>query len=386
MIAVARVDLRGATTWDTALLTARTFEWPISAPGVPLSELVTMVSGGSLVGKGTQVITPASLDPQSGGVRRRSERYQGLALQVGRELQTGDVLVPGSPDAPAVLVTNRLRGATVSTGFTALRPTAEVTSLWVWAVLSSESGHQIRRHLSLGSLNAGGVKARVLDVCIPIPPLAHQFEIEAALRQIEASTHVEEEQAVTTWWRRADLRGQEWRLLLASPEPERLDEGDPLELLTEQIEQGGSRDEVSTDELVGAFYVTDIGVLNGRPPKRWATSLGSGGVLTSRGDVLVAAVGTRAHAMVAPESSVLDRNVIRIRLKDPQRAEALARYLNGPVGHGLRQMLLRGSTVPHLSVRDLARLPVSAEALRYDGADAPAIPLASQLERTLWRS
>lgn len=386
MIAIARVDLRGRSTWDTGLLTAETFDWPIAVPNVPLSDLATLVSGGTPVAPRTRVITPASLDPRSGGVRRRSERYQGPALQVGRELQSGDVLVAGNPDTPALLVTDRLRGAAVSTRFTALRPTAEITSLWLWAVLNSGSGQQLRRHLSLGSLDAGGVKARVLDVRVPVPSLAHQFELEAVLRQIEASTHIDEEEAVTTWWRNVDLRGQEWRLLLASPEPERLDQGDPLESLAERIEQGGSRDDVSTDEHVGAFYVTDIGVLNGRPPKRWARSLGSGGVLTSRGDVLVAAVGSRAHAMVATESSVLDRNVIRVRLKNIQRAEALARFLNGSAGYGLRQMLLRGSTVPHLSVRDLARLPVPAEALVKDDADAPAIPLASQLEQTLWRS
>lgn len=386
MITVARVDLRGRSTWDTGLLTAETFEWPIAAPDVPLSDLVTLISGGSVVSRGTRVITPASLDPQSGGVRRRSERYQGSALQVGRELQAGDVLVAANPDTPALLVTDRLRGAAVSTRFTALRPTGEITSDWLWAVLSSRSGHLIRRHLSFGSLDAGGSKARVLDVRIPVPPLGIQFELEPILRQIEAGTHIEEEEAVTTWWRRADLRGQEWRLLLASPEPERLDDGDSLGSLSERIEQGGSRDDVSTDELVGASYITDIGVLSGRPPKRWARSLGEGGVLTSRGDVLVAAVGSRAHAVVATESSVLDRNVIRIRLNDTQRAEALARYLNGSVGYGLRQMLLSGSTVPRLSVRDLARLPVPDEALANHHADAPVVPLALQLEQTLWRN
>ena len=386
MIAVARVDLRGRSTWDTGLLTAETFEWPIAAPEVPLSDLVTLVGGGSVVARGTRVITPASLDPQSGGVRRRSERYQGSALQVGRELRPGDLLVSGNPDTPALLVTDRLQGAAVSARFTALRPAAEISPYWLWAVLSSSSGQEIRRHLSLGSLNVGNSKARVLDIRIPVPSLGMQFELESVLRQIEAGTHIEEEEAVTTWWRRADLRGQEWRLFLASPEPERLDAGDPLESLSEEIEQGGSRDDVSTDELVGAFYVTDIGVLSGRPPKRWARSLGIGGVLTVRGDVLVAAVGTRAHAVVATESSVLDRNVIRVRLKNAQRAEALARYLNGSVGYGLRQMLLRGSAVPHLSVRDLARMPVPAEALANNHADAPVIPLALRLEQTLWRS
>ena len=386
MITTARVDLRGRSTWDTGLLTAETFDWPMAAPSVPLADLATLMGGGSVVGRGTRVITPASLDPRSGSVRRRSERYQGPALQVGRELRPGDVLVAANPDTPALLVTDRLRGAAVSTRFSALRPTAEVTSLWIWAVLNSESGREIRRHLSLGSLDAGGVKARLLDVRIPVPPLAHQFELEASLRRIESGTNIEEEEAVATWWRSADLRGHEWRLLLASPQPERLDEDEPLESLTERIEKGGARDNLSTDELVGAFYVTDIGVLNGRPPKRWARSLGSGGVLITPRDVLVAAVGSRAHAMVATEMSVLDRSVIRVQLKKTQQAEALVRYLNGSAGYGLRQMLLRGSTAPHLAVRDLARMPVPAEALADGHVEAPLVPLASQLEQVLWRS
>lgn len=384
MIAVSRVDLRGRPTWDTGVLTAETFEWPMAAPSIPLSELVTLVRGGSVVARGTRVITPASLDPWSGGVRRRSERYQGPAFQVGRELQSGDVLVASSPDIPVLLVTDRLRGAAVSTRFSALRPNSEVTPLWLWGVLNSESGRQLRALLSLGSLDAGGFKARVLDLPILVPPLARQFELESSLRRIEAGTHIEEEEAVATWWRSADLRGQEWRLLLASPEPERLNDGEPLEALAEQIEQGGSRDDLLPEERIGAFYVTDIGVLNGRPPKRWARSLGSGGVLASPRDVLVAAVGSRALATVATQMSVLDKNVIRVRLRNTERAEALARYLNGSVGYGLRQMLLRGSTVPHLSVRDLARMPFPAAALADDNTDTPLVALWSQLEQTLW--
>jgi hypothetical protein len=387
VIVTARVDLRSRLTWDTAILTAETFRWPTVAPRVALADLVTLVVASSIVEAGVQVVTPASLDAAIGGIRRRSQQYQGPVFQVTRDLQIGDVLVPPNAEAPALLVTEALRGALVSARFTALRPSGNVISLWIWAVLNSKSGLDLRQRLSLGSLDTGGAKARILDIAIPVPTLAHQIEVEPTLRAIESTTHVEEDEAPSTWWRTANLRGREWRLLLASPEPERLDEGEPLEYYAERIERGAAvgRDDV-TDVPDAGTPVTDGAILAGALVKRWARSSGKPGVMAIPGDVLVAAIGSRAHATVATGMSVIDRNVIRIQLKNPHQAEAVAQYLNGSAGYGLRQMLLRGSTIPHLSVADLSRMPIPAEALAYDGTAQPLIPLALQLEHALWRS
>jgi hypothetical protein len=367
------------------ILTAGTFRWPTDAPRVALADLVTLVVASSIVEAGAQVITPASLDAATGGIRRRSQRYQGPVFQVTRDLQINDLLVPSSAEAPVLLVTEHLRGALVSSRFTALRPTGNVMPLWIWAVLNSKSGRELRQRFSLGSFDTGGAKARILDLVIPVPALARQFEAEPTLGAIESTTHVEEEEAPSTWWRTADFRDNEWRLLLASPEPERLDDGEPLESYAEKIERGGAvaRDEV-TDVLDAGTPITDGAVLAGGPVKRWTRSHGRSGVVATSRDVLVAAIGSRAHATVASEMSVLERNVIRIRLKNPRHAEAVAHYLNGSAGYGLRQMLLRGSTVPHLSVADLSRMPIPAEVLGNNGTAQPTIPVALQLEHALW--
>lgn len=387
MIVTARVDLRGRPTWDTGILTTETFRWPTDAPRVALGELVTQVVSSSIVEAGVQVITPASLDAAIGGVRRRSLRYQGSVFQVMRDLQIDDVLVPPNAEAPVLLVTEALRGALVSSRFTALRPSGNVIPLWIWAVLNSSSGRDLRQRLSLGGLDVGGAKARLLDLAFPVPSLAHQIEVEPTLRAIESTTHIDEDEAPSTWWRVTNLRGGEWRLLLASPQPERLDEGEPLGDYAEKIEQGTAvgRDDI-TDVPDAGTPVIDGAVLAGGILKRWAKSPDRRGVMAMPRDILVAAIGNRAHATVANEASVIDRNVIRIQLKDPHQAEAVAQYLNGSAGYGLRQMLLRGSTVPHLSVADLSRMPIPPEALAYDGDAQPLIPLALRLEHALWRN
>jgi hypothetical protein len=387
VIITAQLDLRGRSTWDTGVLTAETFHWPTDAPVLRLSELMTPVAASSVVKTGAQVVTPASLDPETGAVRRRSQRYQGSVFQVGRDLQFNDLIIPTVAEVPVLLVTQHLRGALVSSRFSALRSTGDVTAIWVWAVLNSKSGRDLRLRLSLGSLDVGGVRGSLLDLPLPVPPLARQLELEPALRAIESSTHTEEEEeAPSTWWRTTQLRGHEWRLLLAAPDPERLDDGEPLASFAEKIEYGHVRDRNDdTDQPGAGVPVTDIGVLSGRPPKRWVRPLSRSATMSTPGDVLVAALGARAHATVATEMTVIDRHVIRIQLKNSRQAAAIAHYLNGTAGYGLRQMLLRG-TVPYFSIADLSRIPVPADVLAYESAFGSVVPLALQLENALWRS
>ena len=49
-----------------------------------------------------------------------------------------------------------------------------------------------------------------------------------------------------------------------------------------------------------------------------------------------------------PEATddAVDRNVFVLRLRDPQRGPAIAHYLNGQTGYGLRQVLLTGDFIP----------------------------------------
>lgn len=386
MTVTTLVDLRGRTSWETGILTAETFRWPTDAPRAALADLATAIVASSIVKAGVQVITPASLDGESGGIRRRTQRYQGPVFQVARDLQVDDLLVPLNAEAPVLRVAEHLTGALVSTHFIALRPTGNAKSLWIWAVLNSKSGRELRQRLSLANLHTGGAKARVLDLSIPVPDLLHQIEVEPTLRVIESKTHCDEEVAPSTWWRTVDLRDKEWRLLLASPEPERLNDGEPLQSYAEMIERGRvlPRGHIA-DVPEAGIPIADGASLAGRPIRRWAKISGTSDVMVAPGDVLVAAIGSRAHATVASVECVIDRSVIRIQLKDPHQAEAVVHYLNGSVGYGFRQVLLRRSVVPELTVADLSRMPVPTEELAYDGPGS-ALPLALQLEHALWRN
>ncbi|WP_441958712.1 hypothetical protein [Mycolicibacterium houstonense] len=386
MTVTTLVDLRGRATWETGILTAETFRWPTDAPRVALADLVTAIVASSIVNAGAQVITPASLDGLTGGIRRRTQRYQGPVFQVTRDLLVDDLLVPPNAEAPVLRVTEHLTGALVSTRFIALRPTGNAKPLWIWAVLNSKSGRELRQRLLVANLHTGGAKARVLDLAIPVPDLIHQIEVEPTLRVIEARTHRDEEEAPSTWWRTVDLRDKEWRLLLASPEPERLDDGEPLQSYAEMIERGRAlpRDQITDITEVG-IPIADGASLAGRPIRRWAKISGTSDVMAAPGDVLVAAIGSRAHATVASVECVIDRSVIRIQLKDPHQAEAVVRYLNGSAGYGFRQVLLRRTVVPELTVADLSRMPVPAAELVFDDPGS-ALPLALQLEHALWRN
>jgi hypothetical protein len=386
VIATARIDLRGRPTWDTAMLTVEAFHWPTDAPNVALKDLVApLTTAGSIVEAGVQVVTPTGLDEASGGIRRRSQRYQGSVFQVTRDLQINDLLVAPSPEAPVLLVTEHLQGALVSSRFTALRTTGAVTPLWIWAVLNSMSGRDLRQRLSLGGFDTG-TKTRILDLGVPVPPLARQREAEPTLRSIEYTTHIEEEEAPSTWWRIADLRRNEWQLQLATANPERLDDGPPLETYADKIQQGRVLHVQVTNLPNTGMPIIDGAALAGRPISRWLKGSGESSVIAESGDVLVAAIGTRARATVVTGLAAVDRSAILIRLKNRRHAEAVAHYLNGSAGYAFRQMFLRGSTIPHLSVANLARIPIPADVLADSDTIEPTIPLALRLENALWRT
>jgi hypothetical protein len=385
MVTSAILDVRREQTWEPARLLAGVFHWPIEAPTVALRDLFARLAPTSFADVGTPVITPGSIDPVLGGVRRRSRKYQGTAYQVGAELRPGDVLVPRSPGGIVMLVSDRMAGALVSSSFYALRPVDETSGLWVWGVLNCLSGRELRGSLAFGSASMALSLGELLDLPVPVPPLAEQRSLIGVLRELEALTRIPEEEATETWWRTVDLRGAEWRLMLASPRPELLHDGVPLRDFCGEIEKGRPlRDVAVESEELGLLPVADIGVLSGNRPRRWVSD-------TDRlarvhiGDLCVAAVGERAHAAVAQVDAAADPNVFVLRLRNPALGPAMAQYLNGQEGFALRRMMVSGSVIPHLRRGDLERLPVREEALeRLDLAEAPVAPLAERLEHALW--
>ncbi|MBM7510287.1 hypothetical protein JOE61_004101 [Nocardioides salarius] len=389
MISTTVVSLRERPTWDPAALTAEALQWPgPSRHTLPLRDLSRSLLADGWVEHDVPVITPASLDPVGGGIRKRSRKYRGAAFQVGsqeRGLRAGDVLVPMNPDLPLLLVRPEHVGSLVSSTFLALRP-HDGLALWIWAVLTSRTGRQFRSHLAVGSAGRSTTKAALLDLEIPVPPLAEAGATEGRLLAIEQGTHREEEEAGGTWWRTADLTTGDWSIALATPNPDVLDFGIPLGDLCSEIARGRAvpREDYREAPEPGYLAVTDIAVLGGKPVRRWVPLEPRPRVIAHPGDLFVAAVGARPHAVVAIAETAVDRNLFVLRLRDPSLGPAVAHYLNGQTGYGLRQVLLTGDFIPGMRKNNLARLPIPAEALEYTGRAEPLVPLDLQLEHVLW--
>lgn len=381
------VDLRQHASWEPSRLLAEVFEWPIAVPIVALRDLVSRVAPTSIADVGTPVITPAGIDSILGGVRRRSRKYQGAAYQVGSELRPGDVLVPRTPSGVALIVSELMAGALVSSTFYALRPGDQMSGLWIWGMLNCRSGIELRRSVSVGAASMLLSTGDLLDLPVPMPPLVAQSALMAGLHEAQAATRVPEDEAPETWWRIADLRASEWRLMLASPRPELLQDGTPLRDYCGEIARGRPvRDFASESEEIGFLPVVDIGTLSGNPSRRWVPATADRLTRVHPGDLCVAAVGERPHAAVVDADAVADPNVYVLRLRDPSLGPALMRYLNGREGYAFRRMLISGAAMPSLRRRDLEQLPVRKHAFDSPEAETPVASLADRLEQVLWSS
>ncbi|UKO86523.1 hypothetical protein [Rhodococcus erythropolis] len=344
------------------------------------------LSADSTVVRGTPVITPGGLHPVRGGIRRRTRKYQGPVFQVhesGNALRPGDLLIPPNPDQPVILVSEAHLGALVSSSFLAVRPVS-VDPLWLWAILNCQTGRTVRGLHSIAIQGQGPDHSQAEQFPIPVHDDTWGSPLRSELETIERSTRGDEEEAVETWWRTVDLQLEtEWRIVLATPNPAVLQDGEPLEAICSEIVRGRPAGHLSSMDLPGGIPVADIRVLGGGTARRWVSPEGNP-IVANEGDVLVAAVGTRAHARAAAGVCAVDKNVYALRLIDADQGPGLARYLNGQAGYARRQILLSGVTVPALKKTDLSRFPVPGSALTDSRPEVDTRPLAIQLERLLW--
>ena len=390
MITSAVVSLGGEPSWDPVHLTASAFRWPSEDSGTAaIGDLVTTLLPDGWVDKDVPIITPGGLDPVSGGIRRRSRKYRGPAYRVrasGRGLLPGDLLVPLTPEIPAMLVRPDLVGSMVSQSFLALRPRDDL-GLWLWGVLSSRSGRTARSYKATNALGRPSSRAALLDLQVPLPPaLEGRTPLQERIAHIELQTHRSEEEAAETWWRTADLRGTDWQQQLIAPDPAALSNGIPLRDLCTEIMRGRPvRQEAITDRPEpGSLPLTDISVIDGKRARRWVLPGAKPPIVAHPGDVLVAAVGNRPHAYLVTEITAVDRNLWLLRLVNGDLGPGLVRYLNGEVGYGVRQLLLTGRYLPGLRKDHLSALPVPLETLQDPGPGEPGVPLDLQLEQALW--
>lgn len=388
MFTSAILDLRHQRSWEPGRLTAEAFRWPAadSDPEFPIREIATRLPARSFAEAGSPVVTPSDVDGQSGGVKRRSNRYQGAVYQVGAELRPGDVVVPRAGLGPALLVSDHLRGALLSARFSAIRPVEPDLGLWLWGVISSESGRRMRANLSQGSAAPKFEPSALLDATVPLPPLQRLYRISNELREIHRSTLIEEDTPVETWWSTTDLRTTEWRIALATPDPSILDAGEPLGDYCGEILRGkASRDLAIEEEAPGYLPVADISMIGGKPPRRWVPEEAGSPRIAEPGDLLVAGLGKLPHAWVADQRVAVDSHVLLLRLRNRDLGPTLARYLRGQDAFRIRQLLLSGAYIPQLSARDLARIPIPTYALEEPAEPAISLPLSERLEQVLWQ-
>ncbi|MCQ1947586.1 hypothetical protein [Arthrobacter sp. zg-Y1116] len=380
------VDLRLEPDWVPRRLVSGTFRWPVSTQTLQLDEIGTRIQPRLFVEQGSQVIVPEGIDRVHGGIRRRTTKYQGAGHLVGGEignLQPGDVLIPARADLPALMLHADLAGSTVSGGFSAFRFTTQADAYWVWAVFSSVAGRDFRR--AFLSDSSWAKRPRVGDAALPWPDEATRARMLSSVSAIESQCRGHEESAVATWWNTTDLRRTEWRIALATPEPERLFDGVPLADLAIEIRPGRAFNsgETLTAATDGALPVVTGATLAGRPITRWLVET-SASVVAEAGDLLVAVVGKRANARIVEQRSILDSGVYRVRLAEARLSTAVAAFFNGQTGYGLRSTLLFGTTIPRVSVNDLRRMRIPESVLRGEAPDRPTEPLAERLERLLW--
>jgi hypothetical protein len=388
MFTSAILDLRLNPAWEPGRLTADAFSWPRAGtdPELPMRVIAARVPARSFAEAGSPVVTPGDIDGGSGGVRRRSKRYQGSVYQIGAELRPGDVAVPRTGLGPALLVSERLRGALLSARFSAIRPVEPDLGMWLWAVISSESGRRMRANLSQGSAVPSVEASALLDATVPLPPEQRLHRLRDGLREIHRSTFIDEDEPVETWWTTADLRAAEWRIAMATPDPSILMAGEPLGDYCGEIVRGKPTRELAIEiEAPGHLPVADVSMIGGKPPRRWVPEEAGNPRIGVRGDLLVAGLGNLPHAWIADRPVAVDFHVLLLRLRNPEFGPALARYLNGQDAFQIRQLLVSGSPIPQLSVRDLARMPVPASVLEEAAEPAMALPLSERLEQVLWQ-
>ncbi|TCI97397.1 hypothetical protein [Aeromicrobium sp. IC_218] len=387
MFISAILDLRGAPNWDPTHLTGNAFRWPSTNPAVRVGDLATRLAPRSFAAAGSPVVTPANVDGTTGSIKRRSKQYQGSVYQAGSELRSGDVLVPRAGTGPALLVSERLRGALISPHFAALRPVDKQFGIWLWAVMSSDSGRQLRASLGRGVSRTAVDIPALFDAQVPVPPLAGLHALMEPLHAVEATTHREEAEAIETWWQTTDLRATEWRLALAIPDASILSNGSALRDFCGEIVRGkDTRSHALGAETPGYLPVADVSMLGGKAPRRWVPGDAGNPTVAYPGDLMVAGLGKLPHARIADAPLVADNHVFVLRLRNPGVGPALAHYLNGQDAYRLRQLFLTGTTIPSISVADLARIPVPESALELPEEPSAPLPLSERLEQVLWTS
>ncbi len=360
----AVVDLRGRPSWAPASLLAPAPElaWPPGCLLAPLGELTEPVRP-TADRSDAPVVTPSSVDPATWAITATRRKSSGSAVSAfgPKGLRAGDLLVPPAY-GPVLLVDDDYAGFVFSGSYLPLRVAAS-DALWLWGVLNTRRGADLRlavaRQTTATRLTAG----LLAGLPVPLPPVdwaERRNPVERLHAGIAMTTAAAE--VGQSWWRTAALpRAGTWSPYLSTREPERLEEGTPLAKLADEVRSGVRVERTADEPLTGWLpYLTSRDVRAGLGPSVWTDDAR---LIAEPGDLVVADVGARGEALAVTETVVPGTGLLLARLGSPERAAAIAAYINSGPGQAIRRLLVTGSHIPHLGLGGLRRLPVPTDVL-----------------------
>lgn len=392
----AVLQLRGRRTWaPSALLAPPASEiWPSRQPLVPLGAIAQFNGPEGSAAPDQAVVSPSTVDADTGVIRGTKRRFPGLIRTVGTEegarLRPGDLLVPTIWHAHVLLVSAEHSGFAFSAAYLALRPVVLREGLQLWALLNSTAGQAARQAIAVGSAASRLTVSMLLELQVPVIPPAEWAQLEtpvAALHDAAATTTAKAEVG-QSWWRLAELpRERSWSLYLATRNPEVLEEGVPLHELAVEFRAGQKIDVLSDAPRPGWLpYLSPQQLRSGAGPAAWARPRS---VVANAGDIVVAEVGQRGPASVVSKPLIPGRGMSLVRLRDANLASRIVAYLNSEAGQAVRALLVTGSFIPHFGLQPLRALRIPERVLAGEDPEpnlAPPVsePLNMRLDALLW--
>jgi hypothetical protein len=397
------VNLSGSASWEPARLVAsvRESRWPTDRwPFVAIGELVTAVVAATALAEPDQPVVPhVGISPDNGQVASTKHDYAGRVYHSGSDVEAltvGDLLVSPNPAQPALLIGPDHVALAFAGTFHALRPVYFQVGVWLWAVLSSTTGGNVRYLEAVGGVRPSLTRGRLLELVVPIPPLETLHSVtERVLPLLERAQKVSTRagEIDRSWWRTERLpRVGSWLYYVTLPDPQQLLRGSQLGELCEDVMMGRDVRDVALpvvrDGWVPVF--TSRSVRHDRADKLWVPPH-QRLIYAEAGDVLIPAVGLSARSHVSRQLGAVDRDVIRCRLRRPELAGALVHFLNSDAGQSLRRALVAG-VIPRVTLKTVRLVPIPHEVLLEGEQIGPAEDeiargrgsLAEQLDRLLW--
>ena len=387
----AVVDLRERDDWTIQKLlnSQQRFEWPTQLETVRIDEICAVVGVDGPGTPGQDVVTPSWVDPRSHAIQRFQELHVGPVFRVhaaGEGLGIDDLLVPRSSKSPVIRITHAHFGLAFSSEYLAIRPLDR--SLELWAVLNSTSGQRARMSIETWGASYGrnGLSwTEFLALEVPDPSkVARGFAKK--LWSFSNNLTVEFPQAkAESWWRVTQLSEDgDWRLEIATNDPELLLRGVPLESLCVSIKIGrlGKSDSLPFDRP-GWLPVVDLFALRNSKTRFWSSPTEPTGVLAP-GDICLSILNGRVYSSVLDRPSILGSHAYGLRLVDSSKAQHVSDFLVSSDARQVIDLLWSGSGVTRLSQKDLGRIPIPQEMLDAPGKENATKPVAELLEAMLW--